>query len=234
MTDGEAARIRAEYARRAVELPASLYEPSRVENVFLHQSVERAALAALTRAGMLPIADRRILDVGCGDGEWLIDVTRWNADPARVSGIDLVPARVSRARKRMPALDIRLGDASDLPWDDDEFDIVLQSMTISSILDLDSRRAAAREMARVTRPGGIVLWYDFFVNPVNRNVRSVRKSEIRRLFPGFALDLRRTTLAPPLTRRLVPVSWATASVLAATHLLDTHYLATLRKPDSGA
>ena len=116
-----------------------------------------------------------------------------------------------------------------LPWDDASFDLVLQSMMFSSILDPSVRAAAASEMARVLRPGGLVLWYDFFTdNPRNPNVRGVGRRELRELFPGFELRWRRVTLAPPLIRLLAPRARPLAAALQALKLLDTHALALLR------
>jgi hypothetical protein len=85
-------------------------------------------------------------------------------------------------------------------------------------------------MWRVLKPGGAVLWYDFFVdNPRNRDVKGMPEKEIRRLFPAGQLHLRRTTLAPPLARRLVPLSWTLAALLEGARVLNTHYAALIEK-----
>ena len=79
-------------------------------------------------------------------------------------------------------------------------------------------------------PGGAVLWYDFFVNnPRNPHVRGVGAKVIRLLFPGFGVRLARVTLAPPLARRLVPLSRTIAFALEATKVLNTHYLGVIRR-----
>jgi hypothetical protein len=86
-------------------------------------------------------------------------------------------------------------------------------------------------MLRVLKPDGVVVWYDFlFDNPRNANVRGVNAGEIRRLFAGCRLDLRRITLAPPLARRIVPLSWSLARFLEHLRILNTHYLSVIRKP----
>jgi len=93
------------------------------------------------------------------------------------------------------------------------------------------KQAVVAEMTRVLKSGGIVIWYDFFYNnPSNPNVRGVGASEIRSLFPGFSITLRRITLAPPVARRLVPISWVTALLLEKLRVLNTHHLGILRKP----
>jgi hypothetical protein len=85
-------------------------------------------------------------------------------------------------------------------------------------------------MARVLTDDGLVLWSDFFVrSPSNRAVRGMRRSEIARLFPGFAIELRRITLAPPIARSIAPYSHLAAGALEALRLLNTHYLGVLRR-----
>jgi SAM-dependent methyltransferase len=198
--------------------------------VLLRQGRERALLALLRAEGMLPLADRRILEVGCGSGQWLADFETWGARRERLAGIDLVPERVAAARARLPGADLREGDAAGLPWDDGSFDVVLQSTVFSSILDPAMRSRVAAAMAAALAPGGVIVWYDFFVgNPRNRAVRGIRRREIAALFPGFAMRRRRVSLAAPLARAVAPRSMTAAIALDGLRLLDTHHLATLRR-----
>jgi SAM-dependent methyltransferase len=226
----EAERIRAEYDRRASEISGERYSAAQPAALFIRQTVERAALRALDGAGALPLDDRRIVDVGCGAGQWLADFETWGARQDRLAGIDLVAERAAAAEARLPAADVRSGDASSLPWPDGAFDVVLQSMLMSSVLDPAMRAAVAAEMARVLAPGGVILWYDFFVdNPRNASVRGIGRDELARLFDGFEIAWRRTTLAPPLVRLLVPRARPVAGALQALRLLDTHAVAVLRR-----
>ena len=88
----------------------------------------------------------------------------------------------------------------------------------------------AIEMLRVLKPGGFVIWYDFFVdNPRNPDVRGVRKSEIHRLFPGCQIDLRQITLAPPIGRLVARYSPLVYMLLSRTKILCTHYLGLIKK-----
>lgn len=225
----EADRIREEYRRREREIPEGFYDLDRPANLFVRQGQERALLRALREARLLPMRGP-ILEVGCGSGNWLEMLERFGARRGDLSGIDLDAERVARASERFPGADLRPGDASRLPWESGRFGLVFQGTVFSSILDPGMRREVATEMLRVLAPGGAVVWYDFFVdNPFNPNVRGVRRGEIRELFPGCEVRLRRATLAPPLARRVVPVSWTLAALLEALRVLDTHYLGVIRR-----
>ena len=108
--------------------------------------------------------------------------------------------------------------------------MVLQFTVFTSILDSAVRRQVAGEMMRVVRPAGAILWYDFCVgNPRNPDVRAVTVSEVRELFPGWSVNLRRVTLAPPLTRLLAPVLPGLCGLLNLVPLLRTHRLGVIRK-----
>ena len=191
----------------------------------------------LRQEELLPLDRLEILDVGCGDGWQLLQFENWGARPEKLAGIDLIQARVNRACARFagcaPGAGPRLqvGDASNLPWPSASFDLTYQGTVFSSVLDPDMKRAMAREIVRVLRPGGTLIWYDFFFdNPANPAVRGIGAPEIRALFPDCAVRLQRVTLAPPLARRLVPVTWIGSVLLERMALLNTHYMGVIRKP----
>jgi ubiquinone/menaquinone biosynthesis C-methylase UbiE len=238
--DDEAQRIRAEYVRRSREIPADYYSLGNPAILFQQQQRARVALRRLSARGFMPLEERQILDVGCGRGDWLSEFESWGAKRSHLAGIDLDDSRGAFAADRLcdrrdnsgnlmrPGADIRIGDASTLPWPAASFDIVLLSTVFSSILNLEMRQAIACEIERVLRPDGVVLWYDFFVNnPANPSVRGVRAAEIRALFPDFRVRLQRVTLAPPIARRLVTVSWLCALALERTTVFNTHYFGVL-------
>lgn len=205
----------------------SLFEPG---SLFRMQRFERDALAALTRHGFEELRRFRVLDVGCGDGGFIRRLVSWGAEPANLAGVDLLEERVASAHRIDPCLDIRQVDASALPFEDASFDLAFQLTVFSSILDPLMRRAVAGEMARVLRPGGAVVSYDFRVARDRQNTRPLRVAELRGLFPGFTVDARRVTLVPPLARIVARWSWLACELLEAVPLLRTHELVVLRKP----
>jgi hypothetical protein len=106
----------------------------------------------------------------------------------------------------------------------------MQFTVFTSILDGDLKRKIAREMCRVLKPDGQIIWYDYqYNNPRNPNVRGVGKSEVQALFPGYAVDLRRITLAPPLARRIARLSRLMCLLLERLPPLCTHYFGAIHK-----
>jgi ubiquinone/menaquinone biosynthesis C-methylase UbiE len=224
----EAARIVNAYARRIKDDLYSLFDAAQLLSI---QERERQTLSLLRQHGWADLLDKRILDLGCGSGTWIRDLVRWGAQPENLNGIDLLPGRIADARRLCPAgAHITCRNASELPYEDASFDLIIQSTVFSSILDPVVKQQVAKELMRVLKPGGLVLWYDFFVdNPKNPDVKGVRKKEIRQLLPGLSINAERITLLPPLARRIAMRSSLLYRCLSGLKILNTHYLAMLRK-----
>jgi SAM-dependent methyltransferase len=95
---------------------------------------------------------QQALDVGCGPGA-LTAVLVERLGPGSVTAIDPSTPFVKATRARFPEVDVRTGAAEELPFDDDSFDVVLAQLVVHFMTD---PVAGLREMARVTRPGGLV------------------------------------------------------------------------------
>jgi SAM-dependent methyltransferase len=229
--EAEAKRIRAEYERREREIGRDFYALTSPPNLFTRHGQERALLRGLARADALPLGDKRILEVGCGRGQWFSVLEDFGARRERLAGIDLDPGRIGEAQQRYAGADLRVGDATQLPWENCTFDVVFQSTVFSSILDPSVRRAVADQMMRVVRPTGVIVWYDLrYDNPRNRHVRGISAHEIRLLFGRFTVDLESVTLATPLARTLVARSWLAAAIIERLGVANTHYLGVARPP----
>ena len=97
-------------------------------------------------------AGQRVLDVGCGPGALTTElVARLGAEA--VTAVDPSEPFVEAARDRHPGVDVQRAAAEDLPFDDDSFDAALAQLVVHFMTD---PVAGIREMARVTRPGGMV------------------------------------------------------------------------------
>lgn len=167
--------------------------------MFRLQGLERGVLQLLAEHGVASLRDKRILEIGCGTGHWLREFVKWGADPAAVTGLDLLLDSVAVARKLCAVgTGLSSGSGAALPFSDAVFDVVALFTVFTSILDSELKRCVAGEAVRVLKSRGLVVWYDFHVaNPANPDVRPVGRREITRLFPGCRVTLRRVTLAPP-------------------------------------
>ena len=99
----------------------------------------------------------RWLDVGCGNGaftETLIE----RCAPSTVMAVDPSEGQLFYARSRpgTKMAEFRVGDAQALPFNDGAFDAAAMALVISFLPD---PAKAAREMARVVRPGGMAATY---------------------------------------------------------------------------
>ncbi len=222
-------RLLREYRRREAETPPQRYAPSNPAEGFMRAERRRRAARMLRRAGVFPGPASRCLEVGYGRLGWLGDLISWGVRERSLAGIELDEARASEARAALPAADLRVGDACELPWPGGDFDLAIASTVFTSVLDAGVRRRLAAEIERVLAPGGTLLWYDFRVNPQNPNVRAIGRRELRALFPHLPGEVGSVTLAPPLSRLIAPWSHWLATTLEALPPLRTHLLAVLIK-----
>ena len=224
------ARLRAEYAERAKRVDQadrySLFNPAQL---FAIQQRQRAILKCLRRNGFYPLKERRILEVGCGSGGVLLETLSFGAAAHHLYGAELLFERVQMAHHTLGNLPLTNADGQNLPYATHSFDLSMQFTVFSSILDDEVKRNIAQEMLRVTRPGGMILWYDFWLNPTNPQTRGIRPAEIQRIFPDCQFQFERITLAPPLARRITPVSWGLGLLLEGLTIFNTHYLAAIRR-----
>jgi ubiquinone/menaquinone biosynthesis C-methylase UbiE len=207
-----------------------LYAPWLPESLLVKAGRSRAAAIMLHRAGVFPQAGDACLEVGFGWLGWLGTLLTWGVRERDLHGIDFDPVQVNRGKEVLSLADLRVGDASNLPWESNQFRLVVASTLFTSLLDPNVRHQTANEITRVLADGGALLWYDFAVNnPRNPAVRRVSRQELRELFPRLTGEIRSVTLAPPLARLIAPRSWALATLMEAIPLLRTHLLAVLIK-----
>ncbi len=224
--DLELSHLDAEYRRRdSGGVSANRYVPFDESALQHFHSLERHLLALLKRHNFANLAEKRILDVGCGSGTLLRRFLEYGALPVNLSGIDLMTHRIELARALHPIIDWQVGSAHQLPYPDSSFDLVMSFVLFSSILSEPFRQKIAYEMWRVRKPGGLLLFYDFaYSNPRNPAVRGITRRQVQQLFnrPGARFDFRRITLAPPISRLVAPQAYWLASTLEQLKIFNTH------------
>lgn len=162
-----------------------------------------AGMRRITRALLTPllpqgVAGRRILDAGCGTG--------WNLQDLSVFGdtygVDLSPLAVITTRRRGGR--VTQGNLLGLPYASSSFDVVT-SFDVLYHAWVEDDAQAVRELARVLKPGGLmlvkvpalkILWgaHDEAVHSRHRYTRG----ELERLLEGAGLELVRSTYANSL------------------------------------
>jgi arsenite methyltransferase len=141
--------------------------------------------------------DGTVLDVGCGRGLLLIGVAR-RLTSGKAIGVDiwqrksmvgnrpeaaLENARLEGVAERVEARD---GDARQLPFPDASFDVVVSALVLHNIPGQEGRQQAARELARVLKPGGQVALLG--IKHTSECVRVLRESglsDAKRSAAGF-------------------------------------------------
>jgi ubiquinone/menaquinone biosynthesis C-methylase UbiE len=222
-------RLRDEYKNRKSRYSDSdLYSWFNLSNLFTMQYRQQAVLALLKRFGFTNLRKTRILEMGCGGGGVLTDYFSIGASQQNLYGVDLLKDRISVAHSRLPLCNFANADGQNLPFTKNSFDLVLQYTAISSVLDEKIRRNIFADMLRVLKPNGMILSYDFWLNPTNNQTRGLALDEIRISFPNCQVDYKRITLAPPIARRLVPISWLLSAFLEKLAIFNTHYLVAIR------
>jgi SAM-dependent methyltransferase len=98
------------------------------------------------------VAGQRLLDVGCGTGMLTSELVR-RFGPEAVTAVDPTEGFVVALRARQPGVRTEQAAAEELPFEDDTFDAALAQLVVHFMVD---PVAGLREMARVTRRGGVV------------------------------------------------------------------------------
>jgi ubiquinone/menaquinone biosynthesis C-methylase UbiE len=226
----ESERIKKAYNKRKIQQKGNLYSYFNKGNLYIIQSRERIILDLLREFNFSKLSDKKILDVGCGYGGELRNIVKYGAKPNHLYGIELIEDRIEIAKDVNPNINFRCGNALNLPYQDESFDIVAQFTVFTSILKKGIKKDIAKEMLRVLKKEGIILWYDFsYNNPRNPDVKGIKKKEIINLFPNCKFTFKRVTLAPPIVRFIAPRSWLLCYLFEKLSFLCTHYLVIIRK-----
>jgi ubiquinone/menaquinone biosynthesis C-methylase UbiE len=110
-----------------------------------------------------PASGLNVLEVGCGTGTNLVPHKRAGS---LVCGIDRSPSMIAQAQRKLNGqADLRVGDASRMPYSNDRFDLIVAMFTLHE-MPPDLRPLVMREMIRVVKPHGRMLLVDYQTGPL--------------------------------------------------------------------
>ncbi len=130
-------------------------------------------------AALQPLAGARVLDLAAGTGTSSTPLIRQGAT---VVSCDFSIGMLRQGQAQYPTQLFVAGDALALPFADASFDAVTISFGLRNITD---HQAGLREMARVTRPGGLLLVCEFST-PTWALFGTVYKEYLMKALPGVA------------------------------------------------
>ena len=164
----------------------AVYEKlAKVYDLTFGPALHPGRLQAIQRMNIQP--GERVLEVGVGTG---INLSLYPKQ-AMVTGIDFSVSMLDKARDRVARKGLRnmrllQMDAADLKFSDDSFDIVYAPYLISVVPD---PVRVAREMRRVCRSGGRIIFLNHFLSPNLLLSRAERMISPFTIHIGFKADL---------------------------------------------
>jgi SAM-dependent methyltransferase len=154
--------------------------------------------------------DEKVLDVACGTGNLALPAARAGA---RVTGVDIAPNLVAQAKARASdeslAIAFDVGDAEQLPYETNSFDT---TVTMFGAMFAARPERAARELLRVTRPGGRIAMANWTPS-------------------GFVGEMLKATVAylPPAAGVPSPLLWGSENVVRTRLAPDLSSLVLTRR-----
>ena len=153
----------------------------------------------------LNLKTTRVLDIGCGDGSALAKLVSYGFQPSNLFGVDINQDRIKAAISNFPSITFSPQDATELQYQDCEFDLVIESTMFVSLVDDNTSSKIATEMLRVLKPGGHVILLDWrYGKPWDNSYKACSRSRVSRLFThaksARLLRIKCGALVPPLGR----------------------------------
>lgn len=184
--------IKDRYERRG-QLETNRYSALNPSVYMAQQEKERVVIAWIKREQLNPLANKRLLEVGCGNGSNLLEMIKLDFKPENIIANELLEGRAITARQSLPEnTKVLVCDAMDLELKSESFDIVYQSTVFTSILDKDFQLKLASKLWNLVKPNGYFLWYDFiYDNPQNNDVKGISLKRVHELFPNGKVNYRK-------------------------------------------
>ena len=176
------------------------------------------------------VTNKTILDVGCASGQKLKILTQLGFDKSNIYGIDIRKESIKKAILKSPESHFSMMDARKILYSNDKFDFINVFTLFSSVISQNNRRKVVKEISRVLKPKGYIIYYDLrYNNPLNTNTKSMTEKNINSLFSGFDIEKKSITLLPPLARNLGRFTSFFYPIFSKISFLNTHFLCFIKK-----
>lgn len=192
MTEKEDSKLAVFYKKRLdsgeeSENPNYIYGLRNPTGLYMKQRTQRIFIDMLNRNNLY-LSDKKILDVGCGCGDWLRFFAEMRGNSQNLIGIDITSHRISRAGLVNPAIKFVAGDVTELPFPNNSFDIITQFFTFEHLLENSDLEKAAKEVSRVLKDQGIFIWFDLLpFSHSSELTRGYALRDVEKLFSKFKL-----------------------------------------------
>ncbi len=103
------------------------------------------------------VRSEHVLEVGCGNGRFVDEMSAVVGDDGQIIGVDASKAMVPLAQAAFPDREFHLADLTALPFPDSRFDAVTSAQVLSYVEDIQTGLA---EIYRVLKPGGRLVMLD--------------------------------------------------------------------------
>lgn len=151
-----------DYWEKIIKDPSNIYKNLfEQENEYLRKSIKKGS---------------KVLDVACGDGRNILSIVNI---AGTITGIDIEQKAVDDAKKRLEDysnVEIMLGDAFDLPFDDKTYDTAILSMTLVNFNN--EKQKALSEMKRVIKEDCQIIISVYSEDSLDKRLDMYRKIEI--------------------------------------------------------
>jgi ubiquinone/menaquinone biosynthesis C-methylase UbiE len=150
---------------------------------------ERTVRAAGVKAGDC------VLEVGCGTGSLTLEASRQIGPAGKAFGIDVIPLMIELSRQKASKLGsdvtFQVGNMDNIPFPENQFDVVMGSFMIFHMSE-DKRRKGIAEISRVLKPAGRIFFLDSALPP-----QPFRRLILEKIL-GFKLERDLSELQPLL------------------------------------